>query len=59
MTRDEQVRAETQNLKIMARICGLKRLALESVAVFERLDATLNRELRAMIDDDDRNSTGV
>ena len=54
MTRDDKVRAIATDLKILARIFALKRLTL-----FEAADAPLNRELRALIDDDDRNSTGV
>jgi hypothetical protein len=56
-TRDEQIAAIALDLKIRARICGLKQLVLESAAAFERADAMLSRELRAMIDDDRPNSS--
>jgi hypothetical protein len=51
MTRDEQVRPIAQDLKVRARICALKDLAMESALAFERADAALSKELRALIDD--------
>jgi hypothetical protein len=33
------------------RVCGLKRLALETATAFERMDAALSKELRELIDD--------
>jgi hypothetical protein len=55
MTRDELVRAVATDLKIRARIFALKRLAWASASAFEKADATLHRELRAMIDGDKAN----
>jgi hypothetical protein len=39
MTRDEAVRAIARDLKIRARVCGLKQLAIETTATFDDLRA--------------------
>jgi hypothetical protein len=49
------VREIVTDLKIRARNFALKRLAWASAIAFEKADATLHRELRAMIDGDKTN----
>jgi hypothetical protein len=53
-SRDEIVREMATDLKIRARIWGLKRFALKTAAAFERADPALSRELRELIDDGSR-----
>ena len=53
MTRDEVVHAIATDLKIRARICALKTLALQSGLVLRSHSATAIDELGALIDGDD------
>ena len=49
--RDQQVKAVVRDIRIKVPLCELRHLASNTAAAFERADAAVSKELRALIDD--------